>query len=81
MNGSAREPHSPERRRQWRQRRERHTYGAEGKSYLITILDGATRFVVRSRFCADEGMLSHENVLLAAIEQHGLPRAYYVDRR
>lgn len=54
--------------------------GAQGKSYLITILDAATRFVVRSRFCADEGMLAHENVLLAAIEQYGLPRAYYVDR-
>jgi len=54
--------------------------GARVKSYLITLLDAATRFVVRSRFCVDEGMLSHENVLLSAIEQHGLPRAYYVDR-
>lgn len=54
--------------------------GARGKAYLITILDAATRFIVRSRFCVDEGMLSHENVLLSAIEQHGLPRAYYVDR-
>jgi transposase InsO family protein len=54
--------------------------GGRGKSYLITLMDAATRFVVRSRFCVDEGMLSHESVLLAAIEQHGLPRAYYVDR-
>lgn len=58
----------------------RRADGEQGKSYLITILDAATRYVTRSRFCADEGMLSHENVLLAAIEHHGLPRAYYVDR-
>lgn len=60
--------------------RVRQADGSQVKSYLITILDAATRFVVRSRFCTDEGMLSHENVLLAAIEQHGLPRVYYVDR-
>ena len=54
--------------------------GTTGKVYLISILDAATRFVIKSRFCSDEGMLSHENVLLAAFEQHGLPRAYYVDR-
>ena len=60
--------------------RVRRADGQQGKSYLVTILDAATRFVIRSRFCADEGMLSHENVLLAAIEHHGLPRAYYVDR-
>ncbi len=54
--------------------------GAHAKAYLITLLDAATRFVVRSRFCLNEGMLTHENVLLSAIEQHGLPRAYYVDR-
>ena len=60
--------------------RVRRADGQQGKSYLVTILDAATRFVIRSRFCADKGMLSHENVLLAAIEHHGLPRAYYVDR-
>jgi putative transposase len=54
--------------------------GQPCKSYLVTILDAATRFVIRSRFCADEGALTHENILLAALEHHGLPRAYYVDR-
>ena len=53
--------------------------GREGKAYLISILDAATRYVVSSRFCADEGALSHENVLLAAITRFGPPRAYYVD--
>ncbi len=59
-----------------------HTRGEDGragKAYLLSILDAATRYVVSSRFCADEGALSHENVLLAAITRFGPPRAYYVD--
>jgi len=54
--------------------------GTLRKSYLITLLDAATRFVVCSAFALSESALAHENVLLAALERHGLPRAYYVDR-
>lgn len=50
------------------------------KSYLISILDAATRFIVCSVFATSESAVAHENVFLAAIERHGLPRAYYVDR-
>jgi putative transposase len=57
----------------------RHEDGREGKAYLISILDAATRYVVSSRFCANEGALSHENVLRGAILRFGLPRVYYVD--
>ena len=50
------------------------------KSYLITQLDGATRFCVHSRFYASESALAHEHGLRQAFMRHGLPRTYYVDR-
>lgn len=50
------------------------------KSYLLTQLDGATRFCVHSAFYLSEGCVAHEHGLRQAFMRHGLPRTYYVDR-
>jgi transposase InsO family protein len=50
------------------------------KSYLLTQLDGATRFCVHSRFYMSEGAVDHEHGLREAVMRHGLPRTYYVDQ-
>lgn len=50
------------------------------KSYLISIVDVATRYFVASLFCLSEKAVDHEGVLRQAIEVFGLPRTYYVDR-
>jgi transposase InsO family protein len=50
------------------------------KSYMLTQLDGATRFAVHSAFYLSEGSVDHESGLREAFMRHGLPRTYYVDR-
>ncbi|MFG0275001.1 MAG: helix-turn-helix domain-containing protein [Phycisphaerales bacterium] len=50
------------------------------KSYLLTQLDGATRFALHSTFYLSEGAVAHEHGLREAFMRHGLPRTYYVDR-
>jgi len=52
----------------------------ERKSYSINIIDCATRFIVASRICLDEGAVTHEGVLKEALRTYGRPRIYYVDR-
>jgi putative transposase len=50
------------------------------KSYLLTQIDGATRFCVHSAFYLSENSVAHEHGLRQAFMRHGLPRTYYVDR-
>jgi len=50
------------------------------KSYLVSIMDGATRCIVRSRFFLSEGAAMHERLLIEALRINGLVRTYYVDR-
>lgn len=49
------------------------------KSYLITQLDGATRYATHSFFALSESAADHEYGFKQAILKHGPPRAYYVD--
>ena len=49
------------------------------KSYLLTQLDGATRFITHSYFTLSEGAVAHEYGFKQALLKHGPPRAYYVD--
>jgi len=53
--------------------------GALRKSYLISQLDNATRFVVHSYFALSEAAVEHEYGLRQALLKHGRPRTYYVD--
>jgi transposase InsO family protein len=50
------------------------------KSYMLSQIDNATRFVVHSYFAISEGAEAQEHGLKQAILKYGLPRAYYVDR-
>jgi putative transposase len=50
------------------------------KAYLLSQIDGATRYVVHSYFSLSEGAAEQEYGLKQAILKHGLPRTYYVDR-
>lgn len=54
--------------------------GKLGKSYLLTQIDCATRFVSYSYFAISEGAWCQEYGLKQAILRYGPPRAYYVDR-
>jgi transposase InsO family protein len=54
--------------------------GAVGTAYLLSQIDGATRFVAHSFFAMSEGAVDEEYGLQQAIAKHGLPRTYYVDR-
>ena len=49
------------------------------KGYLISILDGASRYIVRSTFMLGESAVEHEHVMREALQIHGRPRTYYVD--
>lgn len=53
--------------------------GKPHKSYLLSQIDGATRFIVHSYFALSEGAAEQEYGLKQAVLKHGLPRAYYVD--
>lgn len=50
------------------------------KTYLVSILDAATRYLVGSTFRLSESALDHEAVFLQTLRVHGRPRTYYVDR-
>ena len=49
------------------------------KAYLLSQIDGATRYVVHSYFAFSEGASCQEYGFKQAIAKHGLPRTYYVD--
>ena len=49
------------------------------KSYLLSQIDNATRFVPHSFFATSEGAVAHEHGFKQALLKHGRPRAYYVD--
>jgi len=53
--------------------------GAVRKSYLISQLDNATRFVLHSYFALSEAAVEHEYGFKQALLKHGCPRSYYVD--
>jgi putative transposase len=50
------------------------------KSYLLSQIDDATRFILHSYFTLSEGAEAQEYGLKQAILKYGLPRRYYVDR-
>lgn len=50
------------------------------KAYLLSQIDGATRFIVHSYFALGEGAVEQEYGLRQALLKHGRPRMYYVDR-
>jgi putative transposase len=50
------------------------------KSYLLSQIDNATRYILHSYFALSEDACAQEYGLKQAILKHGLPRAYYVDR-
>ena len=53
--------------------------GRVRKSYLLSQLDGATRFVPHSYFALAEDSVAHEHGFKQALLKHGPPRTYYVD--
>jgi transposase InsO family protein len=53
--------------------------GKVRKAYLLSQIDGATRYVPHSYFAFSEGAASQEYGFKQAISKHGLPRTYYVD--
>jgi transposase InsO family protein len=53
--------------------------GKLGKAYLLSQIDGATRYVTHSYFAFSEGAACQEYGFKQAISKHGLPRTYYVD--
>jgi transposase InsO family protein len=50
------------------------------KSYLLSQIDSATRYVVNSFFALSEGAVEHEIGFREALLTYGRPRGYYVDR-
>jgi len=49
------------------------------KAYLLSQIDGATRYLPHSYFALSEAAADHEYGLKQAIAKYGLPRTYYVD--
>jgi transposase InsO family protein len=49
------------------------------KSYLVSQVDCATRYLPHSYFALSEGAVAHEKGLKQALLKHGRPLAYYVD--
>jgi transposase InsO family protein len=49
------------------------------KAYLLSQIDGATRYVPHSFFALSEGAAEQEHGLKQGIAKHGPPRTYYVD--
>lgn len=54
--------------------------GVLRKAYLLSEIDGATRYIINSRFELSEGAAFQEYGLKQALLCHGVPRTYYVDR-
>lgn len=53
--------------------------GSLRKAYLLSQIDGATRFVPHSYFALSEQAVDQEHGFRQAIAKHGPPRTYYVD--
>jgi transposase InsO family protein len=53
--------------------------GAVKKAYLLSQIDGATRYLPHSYFALSESAVDQEHGLKQAILKHGPPRVYYVD--
>ena len=49
------------------------------KAYLLSQIDGATRYLPHRSFALSEGAADQEYGLKQAIAKYGLPRTYYVD--
>jgi len=49
------------------------------KAYLLSQIDGATRYIPHSYFALSESAVDQEHGLKQAIAKHGRPRTYYVD--
>jgi putative transposase len=54
--------------------------GRPRKSYLLSQIDDATRYILHSYFALSEDACAQEYGLKQAILKYGLPRTYYVDR-
>jgi transposase InsO family protein len=50
------------------------------KSYLLSQIDNATRYILHSYFALSEGAAEQEYGMKQAILKYGVPRGYYVDR-
>ena len=55
------------------------TEQGQRKTYLVTIIDDASRLVCHSKFCLDETAISIEYVLKEALLKRGLPKKLIVD--
>jgi len=53
--------------------------GVVRKAYLLSQIDGATRFLPHSYFAVSESAVDQEYGFKQAIAKHGPPRTYYVD--
>ncbi len=53
--------------------------GSLHKAYLLSQIDGATRYVPHSYFALSESAVDQEYGFQQAILKHGVPRTYYVD--
>ena len=53
--------------------------GSLRKAYLLSQIDGATRYMTHSYFALSEGAVDQEHGFKQAIAKHGPPRTYYVD--
>lgn len=53
--------------------------GVVRQAYMLSQIDGATRFVPHSYFAVSESAVDQEYGFKQAILKHGLPRTYYVD--
>ena len=53
--------------------------GKVRKSYMLTQLDAATRYVTHSYFALSEGAAAQEHGFKQAVLKYGPPRVYYVD--
>jgi transposase len=53
--------------------------GTVRKAYLLSQIDGATRFVPHSYFALSESAIDQEHGFKQAILKHGPPRTYYVE--
>jgi len=54
--------------------------GGVRKAYMLSVIDGATRFVPHSCFTLSESAIEQERIFKQALLKHGRPRIYYVDR-
>jgi transposase InsO family protein len=54
--------------------------GTVRQAYLLSQIDGATRYVPHSYFAVSESAVDEEYGFQQAIAKHGPPRTYYVDR-